>query len=190
MAYTGKKGGWNDVRSWFSIGMIARNAAIGALYFVLSAAAFYMSYGMLQFRLSEILNILVFFNPAYTLGLSVGCLLSNILGAGLGLASWWDLFIGTGCTLLACLLMIPFRQLFLASLMPVIVNGVGVGLELFYLFGMSETTPLYACMGWVALGEVIMVPVVGYIIAHILKRYGSKFLVGVLGATRNTEFVW
>ena len=120
----------------------------------------------------------------------MGCLLSNILGAGLGLASWWDLLIGTGCTLLACLLMIPFRQLFLASLMPVIVNGVGVGLELFYLFGMSETTPLYACMGWVALGEVIMVPVVGYIIAHILKRYGSKFLVGVLGATRNTEFVW
>ena len=190
MAYTGKRGGWNDTRSWFSTGMIARNGAVAALYFVLSVAAFYLSFGLIQFRISEILNVLVFFNPAYTLGLTIGCFLSNVVGAGIGMASWWDLLIGTGCTLLSCLLMIPFKQLFLGCLMPVVVNGVGVGLELFYLFGLSETTPLYACMGWVALGEVIMVPVVGYVLAHAIKRYGQKFLVDILGAIRNAEFVW
>ena len=190
MAYTKRSSGWNDVHSWFSVGMIARNGAVAALYFVLSVTAFWMSFGMIQFRLSEILNILVFFNPAYTIGLTLGCLLSNIVGASIGMASWWDLLIGTGCTLLACLLMIPFRQLFLASLMPVIINGVGVGLELYYLFGLSETTPLWVCMGWVALGEVIMVPVIGYVLGHVFKRFTPSFLENIIGATRNMNFVW
>lgn len=186
--YTGRnRGGWSDTHSWFSTGMIARNAAVAALYFILSVAAFFMSYGMIQFRLSEILNLLVFFNPAYTLGLTLGCLLSNIVGAAIDMASWFDLLIGTGCTLLACLLMIPFRQLLFASFMPVIVNGVGVGLELYYLFGLSAENALWVCMGWVALGEVVVICCVGYPIFLILKRYSPKFF-DILGAVRNRDF--
>ena len=167
--------------------MIVRNAAVASLYFVLSVAAFFMSYGIIQFRLSEVLNLLVFFNPAYTLGLTLGCLLSNIVGAAIGMASWFDLLIGTGCTLVACLLMIPLRQLLFASAMPVVVNGIGVGLELYYLFGMRSEAALWVCMGWVALGEVVVICVVGYPIFLIIRKYSPGFL-DLLGAKRNRDF--
>lgn len=190
MPYTGKGRDWNNLNDWFSVGMIARNGIVAALYFVLSFAANFMSYGMIQFRLSEILNLLVFFNPAYTVGVTFGCLLSNILGAGLGLTSWWDLLIGTGCTLIACLMMLPLKNLFLATLPPVIVNGVGVGLELYYLFGGQQGgIPLWVEMGWVALGEVVVVCIAGYAIFMCLRYFTPKTLK-LVGAVKNTEFKW
>lgn len=189
MSYTGKGRNWNNLSSWFSIAMIARNGIVAALYCVLSVAAFWMSYGMIQFRLSEVLNLLVFFNPAYTIGLTLGCFLSNVIGAAIGMASWWDLLIGTGCTLIACLLMIPFKQMILASLMPVVVNGVGVGLELYYLFGMGIDNSLWACMGWVALGELICVTVLGSIIFFPIRHLAPKTFK-LLGAVKNENFKW
>lgn len=86
------------IKAWFTPKMIAYNSIVAAIYVVLTVVCFYASYGLLNFRISEILNILVFFNPAYIIGLTVGCLISNAFGLLLSMAGPWDLLIGTGAT--------------------------------------------------------------------------------------------
>ena len=88
------------IKAWFTPKMIAYNSIVAAIYVVLTVVCFYASYGLLNFRISEILNILVFFNPAYIIGLTVGCLISNAFGLLLSMAGPWDLLIGTGATLI------------------------------------------------------------------------------------------
>ena len=60
---------------------IAHAGIIAAIYVVLTAlaAGFNLASGAIQVRFSEALTILPFFTPAAIPGLTIGCLLSNIL---------------------------------------------------------------------------------------------------------------
>lgn len=197
MSYKGDES-QHSFKNWLSVDMLARNAVVAALYVVLTSISVYTSFGMVQFRISELLNLLVFFNPLYAIGLTLGCLLSNLVGFAYGVTVAWDILIGTSATLVACLLMIPFRQMFLASLMPCVVNGVVVGLEIYYLFPIltpstgeaaADLTPLWVDMGWVFLGEFVVISVVGYILFFVLgKKYPP--ILKIIGATKNQNFVW
>ena len=71
---------------------ITQAAVIAALYTVLVIIFNYCSFGPIQFRIAEALTILPYFTPAAIPGLSVGCLLSNILGG----AAIWDIIFGSG----------------------------------------------------------------------------------------------
>ena len=64
--------------------MMAQGAVIAAVYVVLTLAFAPISFGAIQFRISEALCILPFFTVAAVPGVSIGCLLANILaGAAL-----------------------------------------------------------------------------------------------------------
>ena len=76
---------------------ICTTAIIGALYAVLTVAVSPISYGVVQFRLSEALMVLTIFYTESIMGLTVGCLLANLFGNG-----WLDLVLGTSATFLAC----------------------------------------------------------------------------------------
>ena len=60
---------------------IVQAAMIAALYIVLTAlaAGFDLASGAIQVRFSEVLTILPFFTPAAIPGVTIGCLLANIL---------------------------------------------------------------------------------------------------------------
>ena len=62
---------------------IAQAALIAATYTVLTmiAAGFDLASGAIQVRFSEALTILPFFTPAAIPGLTLGCLISNIVTA-------------------------------------------------------------------------------------------------------------
>ena len=60
--------------------MMAQGAVIAAVYVVLTLAFAPISFGAIQFRISEALCILPFFTVAAVPGVSIGCLLANILG--------------------------------------------------------------------------------------------------------------
>lgn len=191
--YKGKEN-VKGIRSWFTPRMIAYNSIVAALYVVLTIACFYASYGLINFRVSEILNILVFFNPAYTVGLTIGCLISNAFGLLIPLnggtaAGPWDLLIGTGATLLGCLTMIPWKHLFPATLMPVISNAFIVGIELTYLMNVVDYTLWWVAVGYVFLGEFVIISILGYSIFFFLSRKNKPFLT-TLNATRNLDFKW
>ena len=55
-------------------------AAIAAIYVVLTMVFLPISFGPIQFRISELLCVLPYFTPAAIPGLFIGCLLANFLG--------------------------------------------------------------------------------------------------------------
>ena len=59
---------------------LTRTAIIAAIYAVVTIAIAPFSYGNIQFRISEILVLLAVFDPLYIGGLTLGCLIANILG--------------------------------------------------------------------------------------------------------------
>ena len=68
-------------RPRFSTDYIAQAAVIAALYTVLTmvAAGFDLASGAVQVRFSEALTILPYFTPAAVPGLTLGCLISNLV---------------------------------------------------------------------------------------------------------------
>ena len=72
-------------------------ALIAAMYAALTFAIAPLAYGEVQFRVSEALTILPVFTPAAIPGLTVGCLLANLLGllSGANPAGTLDMVFGT-----------------------------------------------------------------------------------------------
>ena len=58
---------------------IVLGAVIAALYVALTLPFAPIAYGPVQFRISEALTVLPYFTPAAVPGVTLGCLLSNIL---------------------------------------------------------------------------------------------------------------
>ena len=104
---------------------LVRGALIAAIYAVLCAALAPISYGEVQFRISEALTILPLLMPEAVPGLFVGCLIANLIG-GAGIL---DIVFGSLATLIAGLLTYAMRKLpaWVALLPVVVINGLVVG---------------------------------------------------------------
>ncbi len=162
-------------------------ALIAALYVALNYAQELLipssTSGMVQIRLSEVLTVLAVFMPSAIPGLGIGCLLSNLITVGV---MPLDTLLGTGATLLAGIFAYALRNIkafkvpFLSMLMPVILNGVIIGLELelFYIEGDFELVGFFGEFGLVAAGEFVACVVLGIPFYLMLKRtpLGGAFL--------------
>ena len=153
-------------------------AVIAALYTALTLLLAPISYGNLQCRVSEALTILPVILPEAIPGLTVGCLLSNLLGPSAGLT---DIIFGTLATLLAavgtyflrkkCLtLRLPWMKEksslpLLSALCPVVSNGIIVGL----LLSLSFNLPFLITALEVAVGEAAAL-LIGLILLPAMKR--------------------
>ena len=162
---------------------IARNGVVAALYYGLTMLMILVlaisQFGVIQCRFSEMLVLLAFFDPSLIFGLTLGCLLANVTGVLMGQAIALDILFGTLATLIACLLEAYVSKfLFVAALWPVAINGIVVGTEL-YFFLNAEGLPIYLCMFYVALGELIALAV-GYVVFMIIAR--NKSMLRVIGA--------
>ncbi len=165
---------------------IAANAIIAALYVALTYAFSFMSYGNIQVRISEFLMLLCFFNPNYIIGLTLGCLLSNIYSLTLGMA--YDMIFGTLATFVSGVIMSLMHQLLFASFIPAIINGFVVGFELWWLVGFEGGWAYYwVQFGWVCLGEIIAVSVLGLIVFYPLTKKNKSFYK-VINAKRNLDY--
>jgi uncharacterized membrane protein len=133
---------------------------VAALYAALTIGLAPISYGGIQFRISEVMTLLAFINPLYIGGLTLGCFLAN-LASPLGII---DVIFGTFATFLSVWMMSKTTHIFVASLWPVLFNGVIIGIELWYVFQL----PLFLTMFQVAFGEFVVVSVLGVLVF----RYG------------------
>lgn len=123
------------------------SAMIAALYLALTLLFQAISFGAVQFRVSEALTLLPVLFPQAVPGLTVGCLLANLLAG----ANPYDVVFGTLATLMAALMTRYLRRRpWLAALPPVICNGVIIGLVITYAYGVDT---LWLNMLTVALGE-------------------------------------
>ncbi|MBS6601342.1 MAG: QueT transporter family protein [Clostridium sp.] len=140
---------------------ITRTAIIAAIYAATTLAIAPFAYGSIQFRISEILVLLALFDPLYISGLTLGCLIANMLGPN-GLL---DIIFGTLATFIS-LIAIYFTgkiiknyklKLILSSIWPTIINGLIIGWMLNKLYKL----PLILSMGEVAIGEFVVVTIIG-----------------------------
>ena len=176
----------------FILVRIAQNGMVAALYFVITLILMQFpvlsQFGPIQCRISEALVLFAFFRPDLTIGITLGCLLVNVTGVAMGLnAVPMDILIGTACTLVACLCEAYLcRHLVFACLYPIAINGVFIGLELYFILGLTET-PLFLTMLYVAIGEAIAV-YIGYALFMVLIR--NKGFMNVLKPTRHQAIRW
>ncbi|WP_057767441.1 QueT transporter family protein [Companilactobacillus tucceti] len=147
---------------------ITQIAIIAALYVALTVApglsAF--AYGSIQFRVSEILMLLPFYNSKYSWSLILGCFISNIFSGSLGI---YDMIFGTLATAIACYLItkVPNRDnmLWLVPIICAVVNGIIVGAELYFVLKI----PFWINAFSVAIGELAVV-IIGTIVFYILMK--------------------
>lgn len=153
-----------------NVQFITKTALIAAVYAALTIGFSFMSYGQVQFRISEILVLFAFIEPKYTTGLVLGCILAN-LPSPLGVI---DVVVGSIATFIAIMYIIWVRKAFgynkksliIASFGPVISNALLVGWELKYLF----QTPLLINALYVGIGEFVVVTIVGTIVVNSIMK--------------------
>ena len=100
--------------------------------------------------------------PEAVPGLFIGCVFANFIG-GYGLP---DMIFGGLATLIAAYLSMKSRNIFIASLWPVISNMIIIGTMLYYLL----EVPLVMTCIYVALGEAVSCCVIGVPLMKILER--------------------
>lgn len=158
----------------FNAKHIAYGAIIAAIYAACSLIPGIMSisYGPIQFRISEALMLLCLFSPSSVAGVTVGCFIANLF-TPMG-TNMFDLVFGTGATLLAALTTYLGRKFFLkriylAPLPTAIFNALIVGSYLPLLMT-DQPTAIWYCMLTVGLGELV----VGYVLGIPLAKFAQK----------------
>lgn len=146
---------------------IVYGAVISALYVVLTMVFMPISFGPVQFRISEILCVLPFFTPAAVPGLFIGCLLSNFLCG----AAILDVIFGSIATLIGAAgsYYLGKRSKWLVCLPPILSNTVIIPWVLRYAYG--STDMISFAMVTVGIGEIMAIGVLGNIFLVTLERY-------------------
>lgn len=145
---------------------LTESAMIAAVYVVLVMIFQPISFGPIQFRIAEALTALPYFTPAAIPGVSIGCLLANILGG----ANIFDILFGTLATLLGAIGSHMLRKSkWLVPLPPIIANTIIVPFVLCYAYGIEGTIPFF--MLTVGIGEVIACGVLGILLILLLEKY-------------------
>lgn len=121
-----------------------------------------ISYGPVQFRVSEALTLLPFYLPEAIPGLFVGCIFANFFG-GFGLV---DMVFGSLATLIAAILTLKSKNIFIGALWPVVSNMIIIGTMLHYLIDV----PLIATCIYVGLGEAGACYIIGVPLMKILEK--------------------
>jgi uncharacterized membrane protein len=154
--------------------LLVQASLIAAVYAALTLLLQPISFGIIQFRISEALTVLPVLTPAAIPGLFVGCLLSNILG-GFG---WVDIVFGSLATLLAAWLTWLLRKRWwLAPAPPIVINTLVVGSYIWLLF--DRSFPYSLSLGWFALGQAASCVLVGLPLLWFLRR--NQALARTLG---------
>lgn len=151
---------------------ITLSATIGALYVVMTliSAAFGLSSGFIQIRISEALCALTYFTPAAIPGLTVGCLIANLITS----ANLLDVVFGTLATFLGALGGYWLRKSkWLVTVPTLVANVVIIPLVIVYGFGVTDVALPVVALG-IGVGELISACLLGTGLIVILERYRFK----------------
>ena len=158
---------------------LANAGMIAALYVVLTWIANLagLASGAIQVRLSEALTILPVFTASAVPGLTVGCVLANLLT---GCAAW-DVVFGSLATLIGAVgtRLLKDKPL-LAWIPPVVSNAVIVPIVLMKVYGVNDITVFGQTFGgdmiWlmlvvtVGIGEIISCGLLGLLLWKSMKN--------------------
>ncbi len=153
----------------FSLRSIAKAAVIAALYVVLTLipAMVGASSSALQLRISEMLCVLPYFTISAVPGLTIGCLIANILSSGTAL----DVILGTLATLIGALLTYSLRKnagMLLCLVPPTLANVLTVPIILRY--GMGIAAGYFELAGLMLLSETLSCLILGLLLGKIIEK--------------------
>jgi uncharacterized membrane protein len=153
---------------------LVRAALYAALYAALTLAPGLnaLAYGPIQFRVSEALLVFACVDPAAVPGLTIGTALGN-LNSPMLVA---DVLFGSLLTLVAASLMQRIGPRFVALLVPVVVNGLGVAAMLAVVLDL----PFWASAVWVGAGETAVMATAGAALLVLVRQRREIF-----GLTQN-----
>ena len=147
---------------------IAYSAMIAAAYVALTmiSAAFGLSSGAIQVRISEALCVLPIFTLSAVPGVTVGCFIANILCGG----TVYDIVFGTLATLIAAVITYFIKNPLLSSIPTIVSNAVIVPIVLI-MSGVGGVNMFPYIALTVGLGEVISCGILGTILAVYMKKH-------------------
>ncbi len=148
---------------------ITLTAVIAALYTALTLAVYPISYGVLQFRVSEALCILPLFYVEAIPGLFIGCFIANIASGPM------DMLIGSAATLIAAVLTYFSRKIYLGIIPPIVVNALLV--PVIFLTIPDIKTGYFLNVLTVGAGQILAVAGLGIPLYFLLKNAMKKYSV-------------
>ena len=156
---------------------IALNGVVAGLYAAITILTASFAYGNIQFRIADALCVLVVLEPSLTVGLTLGCLISNIFST----VSALDIVIGTAGTLLGCLLAARVKKDWLVPVPVILANAVLVGAMLAYVLTPDALIQgFFINGGEVLVGEAVVLYLLGVPLLLFFRRSGlmEKLLRG------------
>jgi uncharacterized membrane protein len=161
------------------IRFLTLSSLIAALYVVLTyfSSLFGLSgTNMIQVRISEALCILAAYTPAAVPGLTIGCILANILTGSLP----WDVVFGSLATLIGAAVTWYIRKYkYLSSIPTIVSNTAIVPFVLMYVYQIPEGWGILALC--VFAGELVACGILGTSIVYTFEKTKTgKNLVNIL----------
>ena len=151
---------------------LVHGALIASIYVVLTIAFRPISFGPIQFRISEALCVLPFFTAAAIPGVTIGCLISNMIGG----AVLMDVVFGTLATLIGAIGSRLLRgNRYLVSIPPILSNTLIIPWVLKYAYGSEDL--VWYMMITIGIGEILAIGVLGQCLISVLARY-RKMIFG------------
>ena len=146
-------------------------ALIAALYVALTmlSGALGLASGAIQVRVSEALCVLPFFTPAAVPGVTLGCLVYNIIGSG----NILDIVFGTLATLIGAIGARLLRRWKWAVTIPTIAaNTIIIPFVLKYGFMLEESIIFF--IATIFIGEFVAAGVLGTVLLFALNKRFPK----------------
>lgn len=163
---------------------ITQAAMTAALYVVLTLLANTLGLAnyAIQVRFSEALTVLPFFIPAAIPGLTIGCIISNLLTGCMLL----DIVFGSFATFLGATGTYLLRKhLWAAPLPPIAANTLIVPLILAYVYQIPGSIPYF--MLTVGIGEILSCGVLGMLLLGMVHKYRNAIFKPSQGKAKGDD---
>lgn len=149
---------------------VAQSSLIAALYVVLTWLS--SALGLWEIRLSEALCVLPFFTPAAVPGLTIGCVLANLMT---GCAAW-DIVFGSFATFIGAYLALKMsrRSWVWAPWPNIVANTLIVPFILQYVY-LDTSRTYWGFVAYMLVSEVASAGVLGYMLLHALRKRRELF---------------
>ena len=147
-------------------------AAIASLYLLFTLLGIQFASGVIQLRFSEALSVLPYFTGAAVPGLTVGCLLANLIGG----CAPWDVVFGTLATAIGAVLARMIRRLpYLVPIPNIVSNTLIIPFVLRLVYAAKESLPfLFLSIG---ISEVLSSGVLGIGLLLLLRPYANRLFL-------------
>ncbi len=151
------------MKDQFTTRTIIIQALVAAVYVALTWALPVFSYGAIQFRLAEVLTLLAFFNPTYIFGLTIACVISNLLSP-FGMI---DVVFGSFASFVALYSMSKIKNIWIASLMPAFSAFI---IALGIIIASQEPAIYFAVSAEIFVSQFLIVTVIGVPVFKALMK--------------------